>query len=99
MAEVLGDEPRVAEFLAEPGRGRVAERVRGDVLLEPGALRGAADDVGEDRLLQSSAGQPAEDRVGRLGLPSVAQLPQLVGEASRQRLTSRLAALPVADEQ
>lgn len=51
VAEVLGDEPRVAELLAEPGRGRVAERVRGDVLLQSGALRGAADDVGEDRLL------------------------------------------------
>ena len=38
VAEVLGDEPRVAELLAEPGRGGVAEGVRGDVLLDPGAL-------------------------------------------------------------
>jgi hypothetical protein len=51
VAEVLGNKARVAELLAEPGRGRVAEGVRGDVLLESGALRRAADDVGEDRLL------------------------------------------------
>ena len=44
MAEVLGDQPRVAELLPRPGRGGVAERVGGDVLLEAGALRGALDD-------------------------------------------------------
>ena len=50
VAEVLGDETGVAELLAQPGRGGVAQRVGGDVLLDPGARRGAADDVGEDRL-------------------------------------------------
>jgi len=99
MAEILGDEAGVAELLPEPGRRGVAQRVRGDVLLDPSALRRATDDVGEDRLLQASAGKPAEDGVGRLGLAGVAQLPQFAGEPSRQRLTSRLAALPVANEQ
>jgi hypothetical protein len=61
VAKVLGDEPRVPELLAEPRRSRVAERVRGDVLLELGALRRAADDVGEDRLLQPSALEATED--------------------------------------
>ena len=83
VAEVLGDEARVAELLAEPGRSRVAQRVGGDVLLDPGALRGAADDVGEDRLLQASTGEPAEHGVGRLGLPGVAQLPQLLAKTGR----------------
>ncbi len=99
VAEVLGDEAGVAELLAQPGRGGVAQRVGGDVLLDPGARRGAPDDVGEDRLLQASAGEPAEDRIGRPGLPRVAQLPQLAGEARRDRLTPGLAALPAADEQ
>ncbi len=99
VAEVLGDEPGVAALLPEPGRSGVAQRVRSDVLLDPGALGGAADDVGEDRLLQASAGETAEDRVGRRGLACVAELQQLMREASWQRLTSRLAALPVLDEQ
>lgn len=73
MAEVLGDEARVAQLLAEPGRGGVPQRVRGHMLLDPGALRGASDDVGEDRLLQPSALEPAEDGVGRLGLARGAQ--------------------------
>jgi len=51
LAEVLGDEACIADFLAEPRRGCVAQRMRGNVLLDPGALGGAADDVGEDRLL------------------------------------------------
>lgn len=51
----------VATLLAQPGRGGVAQRVGGDVLLDPGSRRGAPDDVGEDRLLQASAGEPAED--------------------------------------
>jgi len=68
---------RPLDFLAEPRRGRVAQRVRGDLLLDASALGGAADDVGEDRLLEASAGESAEDRVGRLGQPGVAQLPQL----------------------
>jgi hypothetical protein len=73
VAEVFSDEPRVAELLAEPRRRRVAERVRGDVLLQSGALRGAPDDVGEDRLLQSSALESAEDRVGRPGAMGLGQ--------------------------
>jgi hypothetical protein len=99
MAEILGDEAGVAELLPEPGRGGVAERVRGDVLLYPGTLRGSPDDVGEDRLLQASTGETAEDRVSRRGLACVAELQQLLASASRKRLTSRLAARPVADEQ
>lgn len=99
MAEVLGDEARVAELLAQPGRGCVAQGVGGDVLLEPGPLRGAADNVGEDRLLQSSALEPTEDRIGRLRVVSVGQPPQLTREARRERLASRLAAFPGADEQ
>jgi len=83
VAEVLGDEAGVAHLLAEPRRGCVAQRVRGDVFLDPGALGGAADDVGEDRLLQASTREPAEHGVGRLGLPGVAQLPQLLGKTGR----------------
>ncbi len=67
VAEVLGDQACVAEFLAEPGRGGVAERVRGDMLLESGPFRCTADDLGEDRLLEASSMQSAED--GRLGAP------------------------------
>ena len=88
VAEVFGDEAGVAELLTEPGRRRVAERVRGDVLLEPGALRGAADDVGEDRLLQSSALEPAEDRVGWPRVMDVGQPLQLTGETRWDRLPS-----------
>ncbi len=99
VAEVLGDETRVAELLAEPGCGGVAQRVRGDVLLEPGPLRGAADDVREDRLLESSALEPTEDRIGRLGVAGVGQPLQLTRETRRDRLATRLAALPGADEQ
>ena len=73
VAEVLGYEAGVPELLAEPRRSRVAERVRGHVLLESGAPRGAGDDVGEDRLLQSSALEAAEHRVGRLGELRVGQ--------------------------
>src|SRR5207247_160930 len=99
VAEVLSHEPRVAQLPAEPGRGGVAQRVRGDVLFDPGALRGATDDVGEDRLLQPPALEPAEDGVGRFGLARGAQPPQLTREARRERLATRLAALSAADEQ
>src|SRR5438552_14253167 len=34
VAEVLGDEAGVADFLAEPRRGCVTQRVGGDVLLD-----------------------------------------------------------------
>ena len=39
VAEVLGDEARVAEFLPEPGRGGVTQRVRGNVLRDRSACR------------------------------------------------------------
>jgi hypothetical protein len=84
VAEVLGDEAGVAELLAERGRSSVAERVRGDVLLESGPLRGATDDVGEDRLLQPPALEPAEDGVGRFERTRGAQPPQLTRDARRQ---------------
>ncbi len=45
-AEVLGDEAGIAALLPKPGRGSVAQRVGGDVLLDPGARSGASDDVG-----------------------------------------------------
>jgi hypothetical protein len=83
VSKVLGDEASVAELLTQPGRGGVAQRVRGDVLLDPGARGGAADDVGEDRLLQPPALEPAEDGVGRFGLARGAQPPQLTRDARR----------------
>jgi hypothetical protein len=86
VAEVLGDEPRVAELLAEPRRSRVAERVRGYVLPELGALRCAADDVGEDCLLQPSALEATEDGAGRLGVLRVGQPLELTREAGWDRL-------------
>jgi hypothetical protein len=55
VAEIGGHEARVARLLAQPGGGRVAERVGGDALLEAGALAGAADDAGKDRRLQALA--------------------------------------------
>jgi hypothetical protein len=51
VAEVGGDEARIAGLLPQPGGGGVAERVRGDTLLEACLLGGAADDPGEDRRL------------------------------------------------
>jgi len=83
VAEVLGDKAGVTKLLTEPRRGGVAQRVRGDVLLDPGALRGATDDVGEDRLLQPSALEPAEEGVGRFGPARGTQPPQLTCEARR----------------
>jgi len=55
VSEVGGDEAGVACLLAEPGDGGVAERVRGDALLEPGALGCPADDVREGCLLQPAS--------------------------------------------
>ena len=63
MAQVFGDEASVAGCLPEPGRRGVSKRVRGDVLLDPGAFRSAANDVCERRLLQPSTGESAEDRI------------------------------------
>jgi hypothetical protein len=51
VAEVLSDEAGVAGCLPEPGRRRVAERVRRDVLVEPRAFGGPRDDAREDCLL------------------------------------------------
>ncbi len=73
--------------------------MRGDVLLDPGALGRAANDVGEERFLEVSAGEPAEDAIRRLGMTGVPQLPQLAGEASRDRLTPGLVAFSMADEE
>jgi hypothetical protein len=92
VSEVLGDESRVTQLLAQPGRGSVAQRVRGDVLLDPGALRGATDDVREDRLLQPPALEPAEDGVGRLGL----SLGILTGDGSALTLAPEL--MPAAGD-
>src|SRR3954454_7120632 len=47
VAEVLGDEARVAELLPEPGRGGVSQRVRRHVFRDRSACRCATDDVGE----------------------------------------------------
>jgi hypothetical protein len=85
VAEVLRYETRVAELPAQPGCRCVSQRVGGDVFLDAGALGGAADDVGEDRLLESSAGEPAEDRVGRRGLAK--GLEPLTDEADATRVT------------
>jgi hypothetical protein len=69
------------------------------MLFEPGALGRAGDDVGEDRLLQSSALETATDRIGRLGGVSVRQPLQLTCEARGDRLAPGLAAFSGADEQ
>ena len=44
VPEILGDQARVACGLAQPRRRRVAQCVRGDVLVDAGACRGAVDD-------------------------------------------------------
>ena len=51
MAEGLGYQAGIAALLPQPGRSSVAQRMGGDVLLDPGSRCGAPDDVGEDRLL------------------------------------------------
>jgi hypothetical protein len=73
VAEVLRHKSGIAGLLTEPGGCRVAEGVSGHVLVKFRARSGEPDDVGEDRLLEASAGEPAEDRVGRFGLPGVAE--------------------------
>ena len=99
VAEVGGDEAGVARLLPQPGRGGVAERVRGDALLDLGSLGGAADDPGEDRRLQPLALEPAEDRCVRGRAPVGAEERELAGERRCERLAARLAALAAADEQ
>jgi hypothetical protein len=99
VAEVLGDEARIAELLPEPGRGGVTQRVRRNVLRDASACRCPTDDVGEGRLLQTTTGEPAEHRVGRIRLATVAQLPKLLGKTGRHRLAARFAAFAAADEE
>ena len=65
VAQVLGDQARVAGGAAQPGGRRVAQGVGGDGLCEPGARGAAADDRGQDRGLQAAALQAAEDWVAR----------------------------------
>lgn len=48
VTEVGGDQAGVAGRLAKPRRGGMAERVCGYVLVGPGAVCGAAYQVGED---------------------------------------------------
>lgn len=55
MAEVLGDQPGVTRGLPQPGRGGVAQGVRGHVLGQAGAPGTARDDVGQDRRLKLPA--------------------------------------------
>ena len=99
MAEVLGDETGVSEFLAQPGRGGVAEGVRGDVFLESCPFRCTAEDLGEDRLLEPSAVESAEDR--RLGAWGArgSEGAKLTHESGRERLPAGLAAFAPADEE
>jgi hypothetical protein len=75
MAEVLRNESGITDLLTEPGRCSVAEGMSRHVLVEFRARCGAPDDVGKDRLLEASAGEPTEDRVSRLGLPAVSEVP------------------------
>ena len=93
MAEVLGDETRISELLAQPGRGRVAERVRRDPLLEACTLDGAVDDRAECRLLEAAAGESTEDGLLRPGASLVSETAKLVCETGRKRLASRLSTL------
>ena len=99
VAEVLGDEAGVAEFLAEPGCCCVAERVRCDVLLESRPFGCTADDLREDRLLESPPGEAAEDR--RLGTRAAfgSESTKLACEAGWERLSPGLAAFAAADEE
>jgi len=98
VAEVLGDQACVAEFLAQPGRGGVAERVRGDVFFQSRPFRRAADDLGEDRLLEASAVEAAED--GRLWAWGArgSEGAKLACEPSWERLPPGFAAFAPADE-
>lgn len=99
MAEIFGDEACVPELLAQPGRGGVAERVRGDMLLESCPFRRAADDLGEDRSLKPSAVETTED--GRLGGRRArgSEGAKLACEPGWKRLPTGLAAFASADEQ
>jgi hypothetical protein len=99
VPEVLGDQSRVAELLAyqSPRYGRWAWAVT--YLSDPGARGRPADDDGEDRLRQASTGTPAEDRVGRLRLTSVAEVPRLSRETSQGGVAPWLSALVAVDKQ
>lgn len=67
VPQVLGDQSRVARGLAQPRRGGVAQRVGGSRALRARSPDAAADDVGQDVLLQAPTGQPTEHRLLRGG--------------------------------
>jgi hypothetical protein len=69
------------------------------VLLEPGSLGGAADDVRERRLLKPASSEPTEDGILRRRPYLLVELSQLVRELWREWLPTRLAALTPANEQ
>src|SRR6266511_2987786 len=93
VAEVLGNEARVACCLAEPCCSGVAQRMGGYAFLEPGPLGGSLDNGGEDLRLQSPAGETAEDGSARRALSFTAEPPQLDSELGREWLAAWLAAL------
>ena|SRR5437899_3325599 len=99
VAEVGGDQACVAGLLTEPGGGCVAERVRGDSLLEPGSLGSTPDDQPEDRPLQPPAFEPAEDGLVGGRRDGRASAAELACERKRKRLPARLAAFAAADEE
>jgi hypothetical protein len=61
VAEVRRDEARVACLLPQPRGGGMSERVRSHALVNARALGGATDDQPEDRRLQPSSLESAED--------------------------------------
>ena len=69
VPEVFRHESRVAGRLAKPARRRVAQRVRRDLLLDPGALDSSSDDRREHLRLQPSASEAAEDALALQGNP------------------------------
>ena len=99
MAEVAGHETGVAARLAKPGGSRVPQGVGGDALLEPRTGGGAADYVGEDCGLQTTAGKTAEYGRVRVFARDGVQSRKLSDERGRERLAARLAALAAANEQ
>jgi hypothetical protein len=63
------------------------------------ARSGATDDVREDCRLKATAGEPGEDWGIRRGCSTDGELMQLVRKRPGERLSARLAALAVSDEQ
>jgi len=72
--------------------------VGGDVLLEPGARRGALNDRRERRLLKAPAVETAEDRRFEARLPCGSESAKLARESGRERLPPGLATLTSPDE-